>query len=491
MTIAWAEIAAQQFEPSTRSEWVSPGALARHMDPRTVQTPALDVIDDACVRVLAAARARDKPIGPRLIVTMPPQEGKSQRLSRRFPLWALLQNPDLRVAIASYEANVARRWGRAIRDDVIENPHLGLRVSPTKSAQHEWELAGAHEGGVFTAGVGGAMTGRAVDLLIIDDPVKDRDQADSEVYRDKVWDWWTDTAKTRLAPGAPVILIMTRWHPDDLAGRLLEREADEGWEVLSIPARCEDPDEDPLGRDLGEYLESARGRTQDEWVALEAGSATRTWSALYQQSPTPAEGLIFQRPWIEGHRLPSGQGLPTFVRRLVSVDPAAKAKKTSDETGIVVLALDSRGHAWVLDDRSLRGSPNEWGLAVWGALIDWRATEVVIEDNQGGDMVRSILDTTWNEAARRHALQMLVPMVTPVTANQSKRIRAESIAGLYENGKVHHANDGTSRLKKLEDQMTTWTGDGKSPDRVDALVHGLRAMTIPRTSQSSRGTRTR
>lgn len=491
MTIAWAEVAAQQFEPRTRSDWSTPGALARHLDPRTVQTPALDVIDERLMQVLERSRSRDAPIGPRLIITMPPQEGKSQRVARRFPLFALLRNPDLRIAIASYEANVARRWGRAIRDDIIENPHLGLRVSPTKSAQHEWELSGGRKGGVFTAGVGGAMTGRAVDALIIDDPVKDREQADSEVYRDKVWDWWTDTAKTRLAPGAPVILIMTRWHPDDLAGRLLEREKDQGWEVLSIPAKCEDPAVDPLGRDLGEYLESSRGRTQAEWEALEAGSASRTWSALYQQRPTPAEGLVFQQPWIDKHRAPSGQGLPTFVRRLVAVDPAAKSKKGSDETGIVVLALDNRGHAWVLDDRSLRGTPTEWGLAVWNALISWRATEVVVEDNQGGDMVRSVLDTTWNLAAAQHALQMMVPAVTQITANQSKRIRAESVAALYENGKVHHANDGTQRLKKLEDQMTSWTGDGKSPDRIDALVHGLRALTIPRTSQSGRGTRTR
>lgn len=413
----------------------------------------------------------------------------SQRVSRRFALWALLQNPELRVAISSYEANVARRWGRVIREDINQNPDLGLHINAQVSAQHEWELGGGHIGGVFTSGVGGALTGRPVDLLIIDDPVKDREQAESETYRERAVSWWTDTAKTRLAPGAPAILIMTRWHPDDLAGWLLKNEPN--WKLLSIPAQCEDPALDPLGRELNEWMVSARGRRPDEWEALKAGSTLRTWQSLYQQRPTPSEGLVFKRPWIDNNRKPSGQAWHNLVRVLVSVDPAAKSKKTSDETGIIVVGLDKSGHAWVLDDRTLRGSPTEWGLAAWTALIDWRGTEIVVEDNQGGDMVTTVLDTTWNLAAEKHGSQMIVPVVTQITANQSKRVRAEAAAALYELGRVHHASDGTDRLKALEDQMTTWTGDGSSPDRIDALVHGLRALSTPRTTQQRRGTRTR
>src|SRR5690606_7066132 len=127
----------------------------------------------------------------------------------------------------------------------------------------------------------------------------------------------------------------------------------------------------------------------------------------------------------------------------------------------------------------------------WTALIDWRGTEIVVEDNQGGDMVTTVLDTTWNLAAEKHGSQMIVPVVTQITANQSKRVRAEAAAALYELGRVHHASDGTDRLKALEDQMATWTGDGSSPDRIDALVHGLRALSTPRTTQQRRGTRTR
>jgi len=486
VSIDYAEVAARQFEVH-RSQFDTPGLMARHMDPRTIQTPMLDVVDGVCQDIMTESFVRGRDRGPRKMILTPPQEGKSQRLSRRFPLWALLQNPELRIAIASYEANTARRWGRAIRDDIDTNPELGLRISSQKSAQHEWELFG-HGGGVYTVGVGGALTGRSVDLMIIDDPVKGREEADSETYREKVWNWYTDTVVTRLSPGAAVVLIMTRWHPDDLAGRL---EAEGGWDITTIPAKCEDPQIDPLGRELGEYLESARGRTPQEWEALRVMSEIRTWSALYQQAPTPPEGLVFHREWIDKSRKTSGEGMNTFVRRLVAIDPAAKSKTTSDETGIVVLALDNRGEAWVLDDRTLRGTPESWGRAAWSALIDWKATEIVVEDNQGGEMITTVLSTAWQEIARNSGIHVTQPKVTTVTADKSKRIRAESVAYLYETGAVHHAHDGTTRLKKLEDQMCTWTGQGSSPDRMDALVHGLRALATPGTSQHQNSTRTR
>ncbi|XAZ30660.1 hypothetical protein AAHB34_16065 [Paenarthrobacter ureafaciens] len=171
MTVDMWEHAARMFEPVT-PKWATPGELAVSIDPRTRQTPALDLIDAELVRAFNTPDAR-------LVISMPPQEGKSQRASRRFPLWCLTQNPDLRIAIASYEMNTARRWGRTIRDDIAQNTEeIGLRVREDLSAQGEWQLAG-HEGGVYSAGVGGALTGRPVDLLIIDDPVKGREQADS------------------------------------------------------------------------------------------------------------------------------------------------------------------------------------------------------------------------------------------------------------------------------------------------------------------------
>lgn len=280
-----------QADPAEK--WPTPGALAHDLDRRIRQTEALRLIDRALADVLATPDGR-------LIISMPPQEGKSQRAVRAFVLWALLRNKGLRAAVVSYEHDVARRWGRAIRDDIAQHPRLGLDVRRDVSAQNEWQLAG-HEGGVFTTGIGGALTGRAVDLLVIDDPVKGRAEADSEAYREAAWDWWTSTAAARLAPGAPVVLIMTRWHEDDLAGRLIAQDKageGEGWTVLNIPAEADHrPDQgevDPLGRAPGEFLPSARGRTRAQWEAIKRRSIA-TWTALYQGRPAPPAGLLFKR----------------------------------------------------------------------------------------------------------------------------------------------------------------------------------------------------
>lgn len=478
MTTSWAEAAAREFDPPAPPRWRTPGELARFLDAKTVQTPALDIIDQALVDAFTTPDSR-------LIISMPPQEGKSQRASRRFPLWALVRNPDLRIAIASYEANVARRWGRAIRDDINQaSSDLGLRVRQDLSAQNEWQLEG-HDGGVFTAGVGGAMTGRPVDLLLIDDPVKGREQADSPTYRERAWDWWQETASTRLAPGAPVVLILTRWHEDDLAGRLLKAEDGHLWTVVSIPAQAEDEATDPLRRKLGEFMRSARGRTREQWEAIKRRSTARTWAALYQQRPAPVEGAVWKAGWFEKNRGKTGELFGRLAKTVVSVDPAAKSKKTSDMTAIIVTALDAEGTAWVLDDRTTKGTPLEWGTAVWSAVLDWGADEVIIEDNQGGEMVLEVLRSAWKHMHRDRPPTRLPPRVRSVTASQSKRTRAESIAAFYEVGSVRHASDGTGRLDALETQMLTWTGSGDSPDRIDAAVHGLTGLLLPQHSEGA------
>lgn len=292
----------------------TPGALATRLDARTRQTPALELIDQALVDLV------DTPDG-RLIISMPPQEGKSERVSRRFPTWVLRDVPDTRIAIASYEHNVTRRLGRAVRDDIVTHQSLGLRVRQDLASQSEWQLHG-HRGGVLSVGIGGSLTGRPVDLLIVDDPIKDRTQADSVTYRDRVWDWWLEVGSTRLAPGAPVVLVLTRWHEDDLAGRLLAAEDGHLWQVLNIPAEADhDPakgETDPLGRAPGGFMASARGRTPEQWAAIKVRSGSRTWASLYQGRPSRAEGNIFKRDqwrtygsplWIErpdGSRIVTG-----------------------------------------------------------------------------------------------------------------------------------------------------------------------------------------
>lgn len=272
------------------SAFASPLALAQHLDPgRIRRTPALDVIDQELTRLA------DTPDG-RLIVSVPPQQGKSFLCSRFFPLWLLTRNPEARIAIASFEHSIARRWGRMVRDDIATHSDLGLRVRSDVASQAEWQLADSY-GGVVTVGIGGALTGRPVDgCLIIDDPVKDRAQADSPTFRDRAWDWWTDVGSTRLHPGTPVVVVLTRWHEDDLAGRLQNGPDSALWRVVNLPAQANRPD-DPLGRQIGEYMESTIPRTREQWEAVKVQAGSHTWASLYQGEPAPDTGVVFDPKW--------------------------------------------------------------------------------------------------------------------------------------------------------------------------------------------------
>ncbi len=282
---------------------------------------------------------------PRLMVFMPPRHGKSELISRYTPAWYLGRFPDRKVMLTSYADTFAASWGRRARDTFKEtNPRLfGLHVKAETSGGQHWEVEG-RDGIMVTAGVGGGLTGKGADLLIIDDPIKNAEEAQSERIREAHHDWWKSTARTRLQKGAGVILVMTRWHEDDLAGRLLadaaKGEGDE-WDVLCLeglaegdhPLRTEhvgkrgwrptdpvaDPRlPDPLGRapgvpgvpavlgDGGEVVDSGSPEVPGEvlWPDMfDAKNLTQTrlamgpywFGAMYQQRPAPAEGMLFKK----------------------------------------------------------------------------------------------------------------------------------------------------------------------------------------------------
>lgn len=396
MDVDWAEHAARKFEPP-RSAWATPGDLAKTINGATVQTPALDVIDAELVRLL------DEPDG-RLIITMPPQEGKSTRAAGDFPVWALTRNPDLRIVTASYAQSLANRNGRAIRRRITENPELGLRIAPDNGAVGDWSIDG-HDGGVLSVGIGSGLTGRPADVMIIDDPISNREQADSQVYRDRAWDWWTDVASTRLAPGAPVVLILTRWHHDDLAGRLLKAEDGHLWRVVNIPAACTDPDTDPLDRELGEFMESARGRTLQQWAAVKVRVGSRTWGSLYQGNPTPDTGNLFPidnwarytvAPWIvrdDGARIVPDAGRDPDVELIQSWDAAFKALDTSDYV-VGQVWLRRGAMLYLLDQVRRRMTFTESCQAMRDMTAKWpQAIAKLVEDKANGTAIIDSLHT--------------------------------------------------------------------------------------------------
>lgn len=466
MSIDWAAVI-DRFEESVTSRWDTPGALAQFLDNRTVQTPALELIDDALVRAYNTPDSR-------LIISMPPQEGKSQRASRRFPLWCLLRNPDLRIAMASYEARIAERWGRTVRDDIRQNPHLGLFIRDDISSQKEWQLE-SHDGGMYSAGVGGALTGRPVDLLLIDDPVKGREQADSETIREKTWEWWTDTALSRLAPGAPVILILTRWHDDDLAGRLIAEAPDE-WEVINIPAEAEDED-DVLGRDIGEFMISARGRSIEQWEARKNASGPKTWASLYQGHPSPDEGGIFPREeewarydhpmWIErdnGTCIIPGLGENGY-ELVQSWDMTFKDTKGSDfVVGQVWLRVGI--HAYLLDQVRARLNFNATVEAVQAMTAKWpQAIAKLIEDKANGSAVISHL-------AKK------VPGMIPIEPEGSKVARANAVSPFVFAKNVHLPNSSIlPNVANLLEEAKNFP-NAKNDDTIDSMSQALSYLML-------------
>ena len=468
MSLTWWEAAAREFEQPAR-RWATPGELARALDPRILQTPTLDLIDRELVAVY------DKPDG-RLILSCPPQIGKSQRCSRWFPLWVLRQAPNTRIGIVSYEHNVARRWGRAIRDDILGNPQIGLRIRDDLSAQHEWQLDG-YDGGVYTAGIGAALTGRPLDLLLIDDPIKDRTQADSQVYRDRVMEWWTSTGSTRLGPGAPVVQVATRWHDADLAGQLLAAPDGDVWRVVNIPAQAES-DDDPLGRKPGEFMESTRRNRQgkplsrQQWEAVKARAGSRTWNALYQGRPSPAEGGIFKRDNWKTYDVPmwidrdDGTKVTTaFDLVIQSWDMAFKDTKSSDY--VVGQVWGRRGIDLYLLDQ-VRGR------------FDFPETcrQVQLLSAKWPDAVLKVVEDKANGTAVLASLRRTIPGLVAETPTESKTARAQAAAPLQEAGNAWLPDP----------QLAPWIGDfieeaaafpnGTHDDQVDGFSQAAKRMIL-------------
>ena len=192
----------------------------------------------------------------RLCVFCPPRHGKSTLISKYLPVWYLSHYPNNRIILCSYSDEFAASWGRKVRNTIKENEQrLGLMLDESSAAVNRFHLSN-YAGGMVTAGVGGAITGRGADLLIIDDPVKNAMDANSQTMRERTWEFYISTAYTRLNPGKPsIILIMTRWHADDLSSRLLNSMEDgsgDEWEVVNFPAFAED--DDILGRKPGELF---------------------------------------------------------------------------------------------------------------------------------------------------------------------------------------------------------------------------------------------
>jgi len=352
----------------------------------------------------------------RLIVTMPPRHGKTLHVSQALPAWYLGRRPSEHVILASYAAELAQGNSRKARDFITADSWpFETRVSPDSSAVARWHTLSG--GGLIAAGVGGGLTGFGADLLVVDDPVKGREEADSAAIRDSTYSWWNEVAMTRLQPDAVVLLTQTRWHLDDLAGRVLDGPGAEDWTVLSLPALASD--DDPLGRAEGEALWPT-WYPQQMLDSMRIDIGERAFQSLYQQSPTPDKGHVFQRAWLEGmyERLPD-RGLVTVQ----SVDSSFKTGVQNDYSVVATWATDRTYYYLVNIWRGKVEFP-DLVKAVQAQAAEYKPTAILVEDAASGQSAIQVLKR-----------ETKLPVI-PVKATATKISRAESVSPLFEAGKV-------------------------------------------------------
>lgn len=401
----------------------------------------------------------------KLMIFVPPQHGKSELSTRNFPAYLLGQNPNRKIVVASYNATLASRFNRDIQrvidqenyhdifPDTVLNESNVVTISDNYLRNSEIFEPVGFKGFLKTVGRGGALTGTPIDIGIIDDPIKDRAEAMSLVIREGLWSWYQDVFETRLHNDSQQILIQTRWHEDDLAGKLLKRDND--WDLVVIEAIKEhDYEYDP--REKGEVLWESK-HSKERILKIRETSPI-TFNSLYQQTPKPLDsiGIFWNRDIIERQRVVNK---PELIRKVVAIDPAVSTNANSDETGIIVIGVSQNNHLYLLEDLSGKYSPNEWASVAISAVNRWGASRIVAEKNQGGDMVEAVIRQKDNNVR-----------ITLVTATKGKAVRAEPVFSQYEQGKMWHVG----HFPILEQQMIYFNPDANpdSPDRVDALVWG-------------------
>lgn len=370
----------------------------------------------------------------RLMVFMPPRHGKSELVSRKFPAYLLGRNPDTSIISCSYSADLASRMNRDVQRLIDSEQYLELFPGTQLSNQHTrrfYETRYTRNNNMFevvdkkgtyrSSGVGGGITGMGGEYIIIDDPVKNREDADSATMREKVYDWYTSTLYTRLEKDGCILLTLTRWHEDDLAGKLL-KAAEEGadqWTVLELPAVCEYP---PKPYDVRQEGEALWKWKYDE-EALEKMKVTvgsRDWAALYQQHPTPGEGGTFKREWWNYYKvLPDG--LYDFVQ---SWDCTFKDAQSSDYVVGQVWARKGSSR-YLLDQVRGRMSFTETLRAIRSLSAKWpQAIRKLVEDKANGTAVIDVL-------------RKEIPGLIPVEPEGGKIVRANAVTAVAEAGNIY------------------------------------------------------
>jgi hypothetical protein len=516
----------------------SPTTLARHLSYGYKRRAHLNVIGREMARL-------NRGEFDRLLIMTPPQVGKTVTAVMWGALWWLALHPAHRIIVGSYGASLATERGRETRRLVMEvGDRYDLHLETGNRQVSQWRVTTG--GGVKSVGIRTGVTGNPGDIAFVDDPHRSRADADSLKFRDAVDDWYSADLGSRLAPRAPLVLVMTTWHIDDLAHRVVDREGlvEQGgrWRLIKMPALCTDPATDPLGRQLGDPLPHPKikpGDTEEllrHWHEKRAGAKLRDWHSLYQCDPQPSEGALLTEAQLRARRYgtprpanltgpvgppwqlnPVGPVEATPIISAVAVDPSGGGR---DVAGVIAGFLGDDDRLWITDDVSGRMPADEWGRAACEVAQLRQADRIIVEANYGGDQATYVVRTAWN-ALRLAELQALglpdtpagrrdaryrstakyagpMPRIVSVHARKGKLLRAEPISVAWLQDRVRTA----VYLPLLEQEWATWQpGDSDSPGRIDASVHlawgllkppadvntGVRSATQVRRSATSGG----
>lgn len=438
------------------------------------RTPALDLINTALVDL---AEGREK----RLAAFVSPQEGKSTTVSYWFPLWLLAcVNPDLRILIISYSDEMARRWGAEIKTALErwsgdeDGVDLGLRLRKDSRAAGRWNIAG-HRGQVYCAGLsGGAITGKPGDVIIVDDPLKNMREAQSEKIRDAAMSAYRSVLVPRMgSPNARMAWIQTCWHESEPIRQVLANEGDRKdggrWRVISIPAICDDEASDALGRKVGEPMVSARG--DRDWAQIRKTVGEYVFAALYQQRPAPAEGNLFKRLWFRYWTPAPAIGPSPRISlagrvhalddcwRFATVDLANSTKTSGDWTVIAAWARTPTGDLVLLDRARARIGEHDHFTHARPLVEQWKLDTLFVEDSQFGTTLV------------REATSGGVPIL-PLKAETDKLTRALPASAWCSNGRVW-LPAGAWWLKTFIDEAAGFP-NAAHDDQVDCLSYAVR-----------------
>lgn len=416
---------------------------------------------DICQRLEKFSEQVANQESPRLMLFMPPRHGKSTLASVAFPAWHLGRHPDHEFISCSYSGSLAMNFSRKVRqllrEPVYKNVFEKSRLDKDSQSVESWQTT--QGGGYVAAGVGGGITGKGANILVIDDPVKNREDAESENNREATWDWYTSTAYTRLSPGGGILVILTRWHDDDLAGKLL-RHAEEGadqWEVIKYPAIAE---EDEKYRKVGESLHPERYNV-DALEQIRKAIGPRDWSALYQQNPVSDEGDYFSREMIRYYDFDEID--TSHLNFYCAWDLAIGQRDRNDYSVGIVVGVDEYDTLYVVD--VVRGKYD--GFELVEQILDlyetWRPSIVGIERGH----IEMALGPFLQKRTRERGLNEAYFKDLKV-GKRDKEARARAIQGRMQQGMVYFPKDAI------------WTGpmvaellrfpNGTHDDQVDALA---------------------